>query len=141
MSYSLDAALTDITATTGLVFTRTTFGAQRSGHLAYTRTRDVVVMIDNDWQALTDSGAGVFAPSNPRWTPVHPIVIAVYEDGDFACLPLTEVSTRRADIAVLLPHLLDQALELADRARRECGHFLGYDYDGRGDTTRRHQVI
>ena len=140
MSYTLDAALADITATTGLVFTRTTFGAQRSGHLAYTRTRDVVVMIDNDWQALTDSGAGVFAPSNPRWTPVHPIVIAVYEGGDLTRLPLTEVSTRRADIAAL-PHLLDQALELAERARRECGHFLGYDYDGRGDTERRRQVI
>ena len=140
MSYTLDAALADITATTGLVFTRTTFGTQRSGHLAYTRTRDAVVMIDNDWQALIDNGAGVFAPSNPRWTPVHPIVIAVYRDGDLTGLPLTEVSTRRADIAVL-PHLLDQALELAERARPEYGHFLGYDYDGRGDTERRHQVI
>ena len=140
MSYTLDAALADITAATGLVFTRTAFGAQRSGHLAYTRTRDAVVMIDNDWQALTDSGAGSFASSNPRWTPVHPIVIAVYEDGGLTRLPLAEVSTRLADIAVL-PHLLDQALELADRARRESGHFLGYDYDGRGDTTRRHQVI
>ncbi|MCZ4538065.1 hypothetical protein O4159_21910 [Gordonia terrae] len=140
MSDTLDAALADITATTWLVFTRTTFGPQRSGHLAYTRTRDAVVMIDNDWQALTDSGAGVFAPSDPRWTPVHPIVIVVYEGGDLTRLPLAEVSTRLADIDVL-PHLLDQALELADRARREYGHFLGYDYDGRGDTTRRHQVI
>ncbi|SDT92303.1 hypothetical protein [Gordonia westfalica] len=140
MSYTLDAALADITATTGLVFTRATFGPQRSGHLAYTRTRDAVVMIDNDWQALIDNGAGVFAPSNPRWTPVHPIVIAVYRDGDLTGLPLTEVSTRRADIAVL-PHLLDQALELAERARPEYRHFLGYDYDCRGDTERRRQVI
>lgn len=140
MSYTLDAALADITASTGLVFTHTTFGPQRSGHFAYTHTRDTVVMIDNDWQALIDNGAGVFAPSNPSRPPVHPIVIAVYEDGDLTRLPLTEVNTRLADIAVL-PHLLDQALELAERARREYGHYLNYDYDGRGDTTRRHQVI
>ncbi len=140
MSYTLDAALADITASTGLVFTHTTFGPQRSGHLAYTRTRDAVVIIDNNWQALIDNGAGVFAPSNPSRPPVHPIVIAVYEDGDLTRLPLTEVNTRLADIAVL-PHLLDQALELAERARREYGHYLNYDYDGRGDTTRRHQVI
>ncbi|MCX2966234.1 hypothetical protein [Gordonia aquimaris] len=138
MSYTLDAALADITATTGLVFTRTTFGPQRSGHLAYTRTREGVVMIDNDWQALTDNGAGVFVPSNPHRPPVHPIVIAVYKDGDLNCCPLAEVSTRRADIAVL-PHLLDQALELADRARREHSH-LDHDYDGRGDTQRCRQV-
>ncbi|WP_431840044.1 hypothetical protein [Gordonia hongkongensis] len=140
MSYTLDAALADITAATGLVFTRTAFGAQRSGHLAYTRTRDAVVIIDDNWQALIDNGAGVFVPSNPHRPPVHPIVIAVYEDGDLTRLPLTEVNTRLADIAVL-PHLLDQALELAERARRECGHYLNYDYDGRGDTERRHQVI
>ncbi|MFV3114657.1 hypothetical protein [Gordonia amicalis] len=139
MSDTLDAALADIAATTGLVFTHTTFGPQRSGHFARTHTRDTVVIIDNDWQELTDNGAGSFAPSNPRWTPVHPIVIVVYEDGDLTRLPLAEVSTRRADIAVL-PHLLGQALELADRARRECDH-LHDDYDGRGDTTRRHQVI
>ena len=140
MSYTLDAALADITAATGLVFTRTAFGAQRSGHLAYTRTRDAVVIIDDNWQALIDNGAGVFVPSNPHRPPVHPIVIAVYEDGDLTRLPLTEVNTRLADIAVL-PHLLDQALELAERARQECGHYLNYDYDGRGDTERRHQVI
>ena len=87
MSDTLDAALADIAATTGLVFTHTTFGARRSGHLAYTHTRDAVVIIDDNWQALTDNGAGVFVPSNLRRPPVHPIVIVVYKDGDITRLP------------------------------------------------------
>lgn len=158
MSYTLDQAFADITRTTGLVFTRTTLGPQRrshyactpggglvfthtslgpqrSGHYARTTTGDAVVVTDEDEQALTDDGNGHVAPRDPRWPPIHPIVITIYPQGDLTVCPIAEVSTDRAEIAVL-PHLLDQTLEVAARARLEHRDHLTDGYDGRGDNDR-----
>lgn len=103
MSYTLDQAFADIARTTGLIFTRTTLGPQRSGHYARTTTGDAVVITDDDEQALTDDGNGHVAPRDPRWPPIHPIVITIYHQGDLTVCPIAEIGTDRDEIAVPPP--------------------------------------